>query len=241
MPRRNTSDSMSPDTSGARVARLPRRSFLSARRTLRSLLITVGLAALVLWHEPPGYALFLFSAVILHECGHLTAMMLVGEPLPFFRARQFGFLMTPRSDLLSYRREILICMMGPLFNLLAAVALIPALQRGGGEPVFCFFAINILTAGFNLIPITGFDGGKILASLCAMLLPPRAAHTLSSLISFAFSLLFYFLSLFLFFSGDGNAYPLLLGFFLLGGELGRHRRVFLAFERKSEKSKDFSK
>ncbi len=232
---------MNPDASHAK--RTPALPFLRGRgwRLLSSLSLTAMLAALVLCHEPPGYALFLFSAAILHECGHLTALLLMGEPLPFFRARQFGFLMTPQSDLLSYRREVILCMLGPLFNLLAALALVPVLQKGGGEPAFCFFAINILTAFFNLLPITGFDGGRCLAALSAMLLSPRAAHTLCSLVSLAFSLIFYFFSLFLFFSGDGNAYPLLLGFFLLGSELRRHGEIFFEFGRKREKMKDIVK
>ena len=232
---------MNPDL--LRTSKHAMRPFVGkrSRRLISSLALTAALFALILSREPPGYALFLFSAAILHECGHLTALLLLGEPLPFFRARQFGFLMTPRSDLLSYRREILLCLFGPLFNLLSAVALIPVLQRGGGEAAFCLFAINILTALFNLIPITGFDGGRALAALLAMLLPPRAAHSISAAISFAFSLLFYFLSLFLFFSGDGNAYPLLLGFFLLGSELRRHGEVFFGFGRKREKIKDIAK
>ncbi len=198
-------------------------------------------AAFVLWREPRGYALFLFAAVALHECGHLAAFLMLGEALPLFRARQFGFLMTPKSAFLSYPREIAVAAAGPLLNLLTAAALIPALRAGGSEANFCFFAINLLTAFFNLLPITGFDGGRILSALSALLLPPRAAAFLSAALSLLFSLLFYFLTLFLFFYGDGSSYPLLLGFFLLGTELSRHGDRFLPFERKQEKTRDFPK
>ncbi len=198
-------------------------------------------AALLLAAEPTGYALFLFAAVTLHECGHLAAFLMLGEPLPLFRGREFGLLMTPRTEMLSYGREIAVCAAGPLMNLLTAAALLPSLRGGGSEASFCFFAINLLTALFNLLPITGFDGGRLLSALLPLLLPPNTAHLFATLFSFSFSLLFYFAALFLFFFGNGSSYPLLLGFFLLATELLRHREVFLAFGRKCEKTRDFPK
>lgn len=175
----------------------------------------------------PGYALFLLAAVLLHECGHLCAFFLCREPLPRLRGREFGFSLVPRTPFLSFRHEIIICAAGPGFNLLAAACLLPAL-RGGGAPTanFCFFAVQLFTALFNLLPIHGFDGGRVFSALASLLLPARAAAILTEGVSLAFLLFLYFTGAYLFFLAGGSGELLLLALFLLWGEGRRVPRLF---------------
>ena len=183
------------------------RSAVKRMPALLTVLLSAGaLVALLLATEPTGYALFLLAAVTLHETGHLAAFLLCGERLPTFRGRGFGFLMTPQGGLLSYKKELAIAAAGPLFNLAACLCLLPALRAGQAqEATFCFFAINLLTAGFNLLPIGGFDGGRILSALLMLLLPPRAGEAISGGISLSCSLLFYFCAKFVFDSAKPKA------------------------------------
>ena len=202
--------------------------FFSSR--LRRLL---GWLALLLWptyillSEPIGYALFLLSAILLHETGHIFAFLVLGEPLPSLVGRRLGLLLTPRRPFLSYGREIFICAAGPLFNLLAAAALIPALRGGHATDAhFCFFTFHLFTALFNLLPIEGFDGGRILFAVLSLAFPQALAEKTSVAFSLLFTLVFYFTGIYLCFLARASIQPLAFSLLLLAGEGKRHAPLF---------------
>lgn len=200
--------------------------FLSPRRLFSYLPILLWLGY-VLLSEPLGYALFLLSAILLHETGHIFAFLVLGEPLPILGGRGLGLLLTPKRQLLSYGREIFVCAAGPFFNLLAAASLLPALQSGGArEAHFCFFAFHIFTAFFNLLPIRGFDGGRILYAALALHFSPSFALRASDAFSLIFVLLFYFLGIYLCFEAEASFEILAFSFLLFGGEAKRHAPLF---------------
>ena len=183
----------------------------------------------ILLYEPPAYALFMLAATLLHETGHLFAFYLCGEPLPAFRGRQCGLLLIPVGDSLSPRRELLICAAGPLFNLAACLTLLPALHTAAlAEAAFCFFALNLFTALFNLLPLSGFDGGRMLSASLSLLLPPRVGYAVCTVCAVSCALLFYFFTLFLSFVAGTSLYPFLLAGFLLWSE-GKQHPSLLAF------------
>ncbi len=182
--------------------------------------------------ESVGFALFFFSSVALHECGHLFAFLLLRQPAPAFRARRFGLLLTPQSSLLSYGQELLICAAGPFFNLLACAALLPALRAGmASEANFCHFALHLLNALFNLLPISGFDGGRMLSAALSLLLPKTVADRISAAVSFFSVLFLYFAAVYTFFFLNSPPYFLFLSFFLLASECRRNREIFGDFAR----------
>ena len=192
--------------------------------------------------EPWGYALFLLAATALHETGHLFAFLLCGERLPAFSGRRFGLLLTPQGGALSYKKELLIAAAGPFFNLLACLALIPAMRAGrAAEANFCFFALNLLTAVFNLLPIAGFDGGRVLSAALHLSLPTRVADGITGGVSVVFAVVFYFCTLFLALCAGGSIYPLLLSLFLLVGEARRYPSLFEDLGVFKRKSKHFLK
>lgn len=200
--------------------------FLSPRRLFSYLPILLWLCY-VLLSEPLGYALFLLSAILLHETGHIFAFLVLGEPLPLLGGRGLGLLLTPKRQLLSYGREIFICVAGPFFNLLAAAALLPALQsEGATEAHFCFFTFHIFTAFFNLLPIRDFDGGRILYAALSLLFPPSFALRASDALSLLFVLAFYFSGIFLCFVTGASLEILAFSFLLLWGEAKRHAPLF---------------
>lgn len=180
----------------------------------------------ILLDEPPGYALFLLATVLLHETGHIFAFLICGEPLPLFRGRRLGLLLTPRTPLLSYKKELLICAAGPLFNLLAALALIPALRTGKAfEATFCFLAMNLLTAAFNLLPIDSFDGGRAVAALLSLLLGAEIAARIAAALSWITLFFLYFVGLFLVpLAQTGQIF--LFACLLLCGEFRKKRGLF---------------
>lgn len=189
----------------------------------------VALVGFILLSEPPAYALFLLAAIALHETGHLFAFLACGEPMPQLAGRQFGLLLTPLGGTLTYKKELIICASGPLLNLAACIALIPALRREASEASFCFFALNLFTALFNLLPISGFDGGRMLSAALSLTCPARVARAVCAAISIAGTLFFYFFALFFSFVAGGGVYPFLLAAFLLWSEGARYPTLWEDF------------
>ena len=102
-------------------------------------------------------------AAALHECGHLLAARLLHIPLRLLELDLMGARLYPASAIPSYRAEALLAAAGPLCSILLAM------------PFLCtripfFVALRTATlsfALFNLLPIDGFDGGRMLFSLFA--------------------------------------------------------------------------
>ena len=103
----------------------------------------------------------------------------------------------PDSDLFSYNREILLCLAGPATNFLCVFI---GLHTFGAFPsdfyqyfIFASAALGIL----NLLPIQGFDGGRILHALLSKHLEPRVVGAWISALSFLFIFLLWSISLYL--------------------------------------------
>lgn len=107
---------------------------------------------------------------IAHELGHLTAMRIFGIKLRALRFYGAGIKITADSmDTLSKPAQAVIYLAGPLANLLFAF-----LFHGDTR------ALNLALAVFNLMPISYFDGGK----LVSLIFPHRRVLTVLSAASY---------------------------------------------------------
>lgn len=124
----------------------------------------------------PFYTL---AAILLHEGGHYAVAALCGHAPKGLTCRPLGALLqTP--GLLSYREEILVAFGGPLANIICV--LFCAIL---GFPLSSFFpSVSLSLALLNLLPIAGFDGGRITACLCGNFLPPAPAERVCRALSF---------------------------------------------------------
>ena len=107
--------------------------------------------------------LFLASvtAALFHECGHLLAAHALKIPIRMLEIDLMGAKIYPAGSIPSYRAELLLAGAGPLFSLLLTLpaAVIPAPL---GEALL---TATLSFALFNLLPIRGFDGGRMLYAL----------------------------------------------------------------------------
>ena len=111
----------------------------------------------------------LFAAIVLHGAGHWVAARCCGVRLRRLRLSATGLrLISDRGSFPSYRAELAIALGGPLGNLLGnalpiALSLLPfpALRSACREVV----SLSLFLAGWNLLPLDGFDGGRILRCL----------------------------------------------------------------------------
>lgn len=126
-----------------------------------SLLFPALITALLMW-QPDGLAVSCLLASLIHEGGHLAAMLAVGVPPQRCTLGAFGMRIDLRNTLISYSSHIAISLAGPLANGLAAIVL------------FCLHSVNaaavhLLLAGVNLLPAAALDGGELLRyGLCLL-------------------------------------------------------------------------
>lgn len=138
--------------------------------------ILLGLA--LLW-EHSLFSLSAALAVIFHETGHMITAAACGIRLRECKIGIYGAGLIPENGLYSYQKEILLCLSGPLVNLICGSCLLPIGFKSGSDFlrgfVFSSFSLGIL----NLLPICGFDGGRIInAILCLILSPDTASRIL---------------------------------------------------------------
>ena len=161
-------------------------------------------------------SVYLFAA-LLHEIGHLLAARIMkirvsGIKFDFSGAR------ICTSGNLSYKEELFLSGAGPLANIFAFTLVIKAakireipaksLLEGAeslfsrGEATLCgvlgFFALSsLLQAASNLMPISGFDGGRMLYCICALIFGDRAAEVVLSITSAIFAFILWTAALYL--------------------------------------------
>ncbi len=187
-----------------------KQKLAAALRTLPAILLPLAL----LIPGEPLRILPTLAAIALHECGHLLAFSLLGEPEPAFSFSLGGFRFLARRPL-SWRAEGVIAAAGPIANFAAAIVLFLLAAGAAGAREYLIFAavLQLSSAVWNLLPIADLDGARILSSLLSPL-PPDTAERITRAVSGAVLFLGLTLSLgILYFSGA--AFYTSLALFLL--------------------------
>lgn len=131
--------------------------------------ITVHPSA-ILWLSVLGYlsgdtlGIFLLSA-LLHEMGHALALYAMKKPPAHITVSFSGMAM--ETPPLGYRDELLAAASGPAVSLLLGLFL-PLWPKLG--------LYSVILGLFNLLPICGLDGGRILRCLLMLRLPESTAE-----------------------------------------------------------------
>ncbi|MBL8862167.1 MAG: site-2 protease family protein [Planctomycetes bacterium] len=112
----------------------------------------------------------LVVSVVLHELGHALVARRFGIRVVDITLWPLGGLARLSSIPESSGVEAAIAIAGPLVNLFLALAAAPVVVAGFflgareawvGEAAFAFVAVNVLMAGFNLLPAFPTDGGRL--------------------------------------------------------------------------------
>ena len=141
----------------------------------------------LLWTNGMFFAALLLAAAI-HECGHLLAARLLGIRLRLLELDIGGAKLYPARALPSYRAEAILAAAGPVFSLLPALF---CLSSPFGK---AFAGATLSLAVFNLLPIGGFDGGRILFALLAPLTDADRARRALAVTTYLSLLLLFALS-----------------------------------------------
>ena len=160
-------------------------------------LLFPAMVTVLLLQQPDGLALPCLLASVMHECGHLLAMLALGVPPEDCALGAFGARIRLGGRLPGYGQNVLISLAGPLTNLLTAVFLFII----GNRKVA---AVHLVLALLNLLPTTALDGGEILHSfLCMLGLEPLSGRILR-MASVVVLLPLASTGLWLLLRGDGN-------------------------------------
>ena len=81
---------------------------------------------------------------------------------------------------LSYGRELLVTLAGPVVNLLSAVLFAYLARRFAWEWGYLFAGAHVLLGVYNLLPVAPLDGGRALYLLVAWRWGPTAGDTASA-------------------------------------------------------------
>lgn len=140
--------------------------------------VSGGFLLLVAWlnyTDTQGLIPLAVLSCALHEAGHWGMLRLVGGEAAGLRLTVAGAAMELKYPL-SYTGEALCALAGPGVSL--ALAWMGHCLPGGA----LFSGINLVLAAFNLLPVSGLDGGRALhCALCA-LAGPEAAERAAGLL-----------------------------------------------------------
>ena len=149
--------------------------------------------ALILTHSFEALACFL--SAFIHELGHIAAAHKSNVRFREMRLSPFGASLVPASTLGSFSNEIFICMAGPAINLLCAILTLSTPLRA-----FEFGQLFILSSLFlgilNLLPISSFDGGRIVFCIIESLSSYKLAKNILCVSSFILIFSLWTLSLY---------------------------------------------
>ncbi|NMA79534.1 MAG: hypothetical protein GX967_02675 [Clostridiales bacterium] len=131
--------------------------------------------------DESGYGLMGLYACLIHEIGHLIAMVAVRlnpDEILFYGA---GIRIKAFDEYkLSYGEEIFVLSFGSITNLLVFAVLY---YNANGQGIGIFAVIHLLIGLFNLLPITIFDGGRMLELILMRSMRIGTASLISRIIS----------------------------------------------------------
>jgi Zn-dependent protease len=170
-------------------------------------------------------ALGLFASVTFHELSHSLAARKFGLPIGGITLFLFGGVSEMEHEPESPGVEFYMALAGPVSSIAAGVIFLAVSRAGSGAgwplPVQVVIrylgVINLLLAGFNLIPAFPLDGGRILrAALWKIKKDLHGATVISARAGIVFGFILIFLGVYSLFlrSAVGGVWWILVGLFL---------------------------
>lgn len=110
------------------------------------------------------YLIALLCAAI-HEAGHMLALYGCGVRGSRMVVHPYGVELCRREGWSSYRQDVCIYAMGPLFSLGAGLLSLHWVDAAMPDTFFYFCGINFALFAINLFPVSQLDGGRIVEAL----------------------------------------------------------------------------
>ena len=135
------------------------------RLVFRDPLPACGLLYLLLYFDSSQFLRIGLLAACLHECGHILAFWTLFRRLPIIEVTVTGFCMQTRGCRMGAGQRFCLAAAGPAANALLALLAWAQASRQFTAWGAAFWAANVLTGLFNLLPIPPLDGAQMLAAV----------------------------------------------------------------------------
>lgn len=144
------------------------------------------LVALAMIITEGRYAVICLIAAAIHELGHIIAARLCKIRLEEFSLGMLGARLKTCERVYSYKKEIILCFCGPLFNFISAGVVYSVCKIYGftSENISVFILYSLVLGTLNLLPVKSFDGGRIFESLALLFISPTTADAILNALSF---------------------------------------------------------
>lgn len=118
----------------------------------------------LLHFDASGFSRLGLCAAFLHELGHIVVYCIMKGEFPVIEVTMTGFCMRTDGDLTA-RQRFWLAAAGPGTNFVLAVLWSLRLAQRATIKGSAFWAANLLTGLFNLLPVSPLDGAQMLESL----------------------------------------------------------------------------
>jgi Zn-dependent protease/predicted transcriptional regulator len=196
-------------------------------------------------------AIGLFFSIVFHEFCHSFVARKRGIPMKGITLFIFGGIAEMDEQPPDPGTEFLVAVVGPLSSILIGLIFLGIYTSLKAEFVTPLFGvirylgmINLILAGFNLLPAFPLDGGRIFrAALWAWKKDIRSATRIAYQIGNGFGWILIFLGFFNIISGHfiTGIWWIMIGFFLKSASQMSYRQVLLRKTLEGEKVRDFMK
>lgn len=124
----------------------------------------VLLAGLVFFLDQNGLVSALIPAAVIHELGHMAALLLLDAPPRTLRATASGLFLDYAGEL-TLRGRLTAALAGPLAGLAASLIWAKLGAALESRAMLSAAGISFLLSIFNLLPVMPLDGGRALLAL----------------------------------------------------------------------------
>lgn len=132
----------------------------------------------------------LFS--LFHEIGHLASMIALGNAPQSVSFELTGINIKRTQEVnVSLSREIIIALAGPFMNLILFLFFVLVNFQNGSAKALNAASVNLIFMTFNLLPVKGLDGGKVLYYSVSKFFSYKTANIILMLSSVIFILLMF--------------------------------------------------
>lgn len=147
-------------------------------------LFTASIAFLLVFNVNDVIRLSVLFSLI-HELGHLIAIMLCKEKPERISFGPFGMTIVRENDITQdYQKEFLTAIAGPVTNFLTALVFFLINTKYQNELLLKIIFVNLIIGSFNIMPVFALDGGRALESLLKLYFEEETSERILKTVSF---------------------------------------------------------
>lgn len=165
--------------------------------------------------KAPANVLITVLSSLLHEIGHLSVMILVGNKPKTVKFELVGMNIIRQGNLkISTKREIAISLGGPIMNFIIVIVSCIYLCFCKNHIVMTGACINLILMTFNLLPIKSLDGGAVLYFLLSQHFESIICRRILKITSILFISIIYLWAVYVFIISRYNFSLIIIAIFL---------------------------